>query len=236
MSLRVANLTKRFGKKTAVNELSFTVGDGELVGFIGPNGAGKTTSLQCIAGFLRPDAGTIFVDGVAIERERGRVIALIAETPDVYPLLTIWEHLAFVARGAKLPSGWEERASALLARFNLLEERNTLGQAASKGMRQKTLIAATLLARTRVVLLDEPMIGLDPQGQRELRSIVRDLCAEGIAVVMSTHQIDAAQEMCDRVVILSRGSAVAQGSFTELAASSDSGASLETIYFDLTAR
>ena len=234
MSLRVEGLNKRFGKNLAVNDLSFDVKSGELVGFIGPNGAGKTTSLQCIAGFLRPDAGRISVDGVVIEKERGRLISLIAETPDVYPMLTLWEHLAFVARGSRL-ADWEPRAESLLARFNLLSERDTLGQAASKGMRQKTLIAATLLARTRVVLLDEPMIGLDPQGQRELRSLIADLRSDGIAVVMSTHQIDIAQDMCERVVILNRGSVVANGTFVELRELRDPAASLESIYFDLTA-
>ena len=234
MSLRVEGLTKRFGKKIAVNDLSFDVKAGELVGFIGSNGAGKTTSLQCIAGFLRPDAGRISVDGIVIEKERGRLISLIAETPEVYPMLTLWEHLAFVARGSRL-ADWEPRAESLLARFNLLSERDTLGQAASKGMRQKTLIAATLLARTRVVLLDEPMIGLDPQGQRELRSLIADLRSDGIAVVMSTHQIDIAQDMCERVVILNRGSVVANGTFDELRGQRDPDSSLESIYFDLTA-
>jgi ABC-2 type transport system ATP-binding protein len=234
VSLRVEGLTKRFGKKPAVNDLSFDVKAGELVGFIGPNGAGKTTSLQCIAGFLRPDAGRISVDGIVIEKERGRLISLIAETPDVYPMLTLWEHLAFVARGSRL-TDWEPRAESLLARFNLLSERNTLGQAASKGMRQKTLIAATLLARTRVVLLDEPMIGLDPQGQRELRSLIADLRSDGLAIVMSTHQIDSAQDMCERVVILNRGSVVANGTFDELREQRDPDSSLESIYFDLTA-
>ncbi len=235
MSLGVEHLTKRFGKKLAVSDLSFRVNAGELVGFIGPNGAGKTTSLQCIAGFLRPDAGRISIDGQVIERERGRFVSLIAETPDVYPMLTLWEHLAFVARGSRLAAGWEADAEALLRRFGLLDERDTLGGAASKGMRQKTLIAATLLARTRVVLLDEPMIGLDPQGQRELKTLVEELCEQGMAVVMSTHQIDTAQEMCDRVVILNRGTVVADGTFDELQAQRATAASLESIYFDLTA-
>ena len=217
-SLSIERLTKRFGKKTAVDDLSFEVGSGEIVGLLGPNGAGKSTTFLSLAGFLRPESGTISWAGTALGPERGRVISLIPETPEVYPVLTIWEHLVFVAKSSRLAPGWETEANSLLERLGIADQRDTLGRALSKGMRQKTLIAATLLADTPVLLLDEPMIGLDPQGQRELREMLRQLRAEGTAIIISTHMIEQAQQLCDRIVIIKDGRFVAAGTFDELRA------------------
>lgn len=215
-SLAIDGLTKRFGKKTAVDDLSFAVGAGEIVGLLGPNGAGKSTTFLALAGFLRPESGTISWDGVLLGPERGRVISLIPETPEVYPVLTIWEHLVFVAKSSRLAPGWESKGATLLERLGLADQRDTLGRALSKGMRQKTLIAATLLADTPVLLLDEPMIGLDPQGQRELREMLLQLRADGTAILISTHMIEQAQQLCDRIVIIKEGRFVAGGTFDEL--------------------
>ena len=215
-SLSIERLTKRFGKKTAVDDLSFAVRGGEIVGLLGPNGAGKSTTFLTLAGFLRAESGTISWDGVALGPERGRVISLIPETPEVYPVLTIWEHLVFVAKSSRLAPGWEQKALRLLERLGLADQRDTLGRALSKGMRQKTLIAATLLADTPVLLLDEPMIGLDPQGQRELREMLLQLRADGTAILISTHMIEQAQQLCDRIVIIKEGRFVAGGTFDEL--------------------
>src|ERR1700716_2521885 len=132
MSLNVRGLTKRFDKKTAVDELSFEVAHGEIVAVVGPNGAGKSTTFLCLAGLVRPDAGTIAFDGAVLGAERGRAIALIPETPDVYPLLTVAEHLAFVAALTKQPAEWRARGDALLARLGMQSERDTLGHALSK--------------------------------------------------------------------------------------------------------
>lgn len=217
-SLSIEGLTKRFGTKTAVDDLSFEVGSGEIVGLLGPNGAGKSTTFLSLAGFLRPESGTISWAGTALGPERGRVISLIPETPEVYPVLTIWEHLVFVAKSSRLAPGWEAKANALLERLGIADQRDTLGRALSKGMRQKTLVAATLLADTPVLVLDEPMIGLDPQGQRELRKMLLQLRAEGTAILVSTHMIDQAQQLCDRIVIIKDGRFVAAGSFDELRA------------------
>ncbi len=214
--LQIDGLGKRFGAKVAVDGLSFSVAAGEIVGLLGPNGAGKSTTFLALAGFLRPEAGTISWNGVALGHDRGRTIALIPETPEVYPLLTVWEHLVFVAKSNALAPGWEKKAGELLERLGLGGERDTLGRALSKGMRQKTLIAATLLADTPVLLLDEPMIGLDPQGQRELREMLFDLRTTGKAIVISTHMIEQAQQLCDRIVILKDGRFVAAGTFDEL--------------------
>jgi ABC-type multidrug transport system ATPase subunit len=232
VGLGVAHLTKRYGPKTAVNDVSFAVERGEIVGLLGPNGAGKSTTFMCLCGLVRPDAGTIAYDGVALGRDRGRTISLIPETPEVYPLLTVWEHLVFVARLCRLPAGWETRAQSLLAQLGMDGERATLGEALSKGMRQKTLIAATVLAGAPVLLLDEPLIGLDPRGQRELREIVRELRAGGTALMISTHQLDAAETLCDRVIVLKDGCAIAAGTVAELRARG--GGSLEDVFLEIT--
>jgi ABC-type multidrug transport system ATPase subunit len=232
MTLAVSGLVKRFGKKTAIDDLSFTVAGGEIVALLGPNGAGKSTTFACLAGLARPDAGTIRFDGRLLESDRGRTVAVIPETPDVYPLLTVWEHLVFVARLCRLDAGWEERARSLLARFAMLDERDTVGNALSKGMRQKTLIAATVLAGTPVLLLDEPMIGLDPRGQRELREMLAELRAAGTALMISTHQLESAEVLSDRIIVLNHGRVVASGTIVELRAQGTG--SLEDIFLDIT--
>ena len=184
---------------------------------------------------MRPDAGTIAFEGVPLGAQRGRTIALIPETPEVYPLLTVGEHLAFVAALTKQPAGWEARGDALLARLAMTSERDTLGSALSKGMRQKTLLAATVLGGSPVLLLDEPMVGLDPLGQRELRAILADLRAAGHAILVSTHMIENAAAMCDRMLVLDRGRLVASGTIDELRARRGDG-SIEDVFFDVTQR
>ncbi len=205
-----------------------------MLGLLGPNGAGKTTAFLCLCGLLRPDAGTIVYGDTRLRGDRGRTISLIPETPEVYPMLTIWEHLAFIAASVRLADGWETRAHELLERFGLESERDTLGQALSKGMRQKTLIATTILAGAPILLFDEPMIGLDPRGQRELRELIRDLRESGTSIVMSTHLIESAEALCDRLIIVKSGAVVAEGRIAELRAGSDDGRSLEDVFLEIT--
>lgn len=232
--LQIAGLTKRYGKKTAVEGVSFEVSGGEIVGLLGPNGAGKSTTMLCAAGLIRADAGSFVWDGRELGSARGQTIALIPETPDVYPMLTVWEHMVFVAKSCRLDSGWEARAQMLLERFAMWDQRDALGADLSKGMRQKTLVAATVLASTPVLLFDEPMIGLDPLGQRELREIIRGLRAQGIAIVISTHMLEQAQSTCDRVVILKNGRNIASGTFEELQQRAGTHANAEELFLELT--
>jgi ABC-2 type transport system ATP-binding protein len=231
--LSVQHLTRRFGKLTAVDDLSFDAQRGDILGLLGPNGAGKTTTLLCLAGLLRPDAGSLALDGTALGAERSRYVALIPETPEVYPMLTVWEHLVFVAKSCGLGGAWQARANELLARLDLAEQRNTLGEALSKGMRQKTLIACTVLAEAPVLLLDEPMIGLDPRGQRELRSILVELRGRGTAIILSTHLLESAEAICDRVLVMKRGRAVINAPIDELRFG-DHGRSLEDVFLEVT--
>ncbi len=206
-----------------------------MLGLLGPNGAGKTTTFLCLCGLLRPDAGTIDFNGSPLGSDRGRTISLIPETPEVYPMLTVWEHLAFVARSSRLAPGWEARAEELLKHLGIWSERDKLGQALSKGMRQKTLIAATILAGTPVLLFDEPMIGLDPKGQRDLRELMFSLRESGTSIVISTHLIESAELICDRLIIMKGGSQLASGKVAELRSRATAGRSLEDIFLEITA-
>jgi ABC-2 type transport system ATP-binding protein len=231
-ALLVEHLAKRYERKPALEDVSFTLDTGEIVGLIGPNGAGKSTAFNILCGLLRPDSGSMTYHGAPLGRDRGRIVSLIPETPDVYPLLTVWEHLVFVARLCRLPRGWEARGETLLGQFAMLDVRNALGSELSKGMRQKTLVAATILAGTPVLLLDEPMIGLDPLGQRGLRDVLLDLRAAGVAIMLSTHQLETAQTLCDRVVVLNRGRSVASGTIDEMRLLGSG--TLEDIFLEIT--
>jgi ABC-2 type transport system ATP-binding protein len=231
--LAVEHLTRRFGKLTAVDDLTFRADRGAILGLLGPNGAGKTTTLLCLAGLLRPDAGSLKLDGATLGPDRGRVVALIPETPEVYAMLTVWEHLVFVAKSCRLAAGWQQRANELLLRLDMFDKRDTLGEALSKGMRQKTLIASTVLAGAPVLLLDEPMIGLDPKGQRELRSILRELRDTGTAIVLSTHLLESAEAICDQVLVMNRGRAVISSPIAELRFG-EFGRSLEDVFLEAT--
>jgi len=232
--LTVSHLTRRFGKLVAVDDLSFDVRRGEILGLLGPNGAGKTTTLLCLCGLLRPDTGLMSLGGVPLGPDRARKIGLIPETPEVYPMLTVWEHLVFVAKSCRLDGEWRSQAHALMDRLDLSPYADTLGTAMSKGMRQKTLIAATVLGGSPVLLLDEPMIGLDPKGQRELRGILSELRGQGRAILVSTHLLESAEAMCDRVLILKGGHAMASGPVAQLRESGQSGRSLEDIFLEIT--
>lgn len=220
--LAVSGLVKRYGRRLAVDGLSFHVGEGEILALAGPNGAGKTTTLLSLAGLLRPDRGEICWAGRRLGAERGRQMALIAETPEVYDMLTVWEHLVFVARSCRVAAGWEPAAAAMLERLGIANRRDTLGESLSKGMRQKLLVAAAILAGTPVLLLDEPMVGLDPRGQRELTLLLRDLRAEGRAIIVSTHLLGYMEGLADRLLILKEGRALFAGSLFELGTGSGS--------------
>ncbi|GAC1653594.1 MAG: ABC transporter ATP-binding protein [Candidatus Dormibacteraceae bacterium] len=230
--LAVNGLVKRYGRLTAVDGLTFAVAEGEIMALVGPNGAGKTTTLLSLAGLLRPDAGTIRLGDVVLGAERGRQMALIPETPEVYSMLTVWEHLVFVARSCRLGAGWEQRGGRLLQRLAIDDRRDVLGEALSKGMRQKLLIACAVLADTPVLLLDEPMIGLDPRGQRELREILLEARAQGRIVIISTHLLEYLEGLCDSLLIVKAGRAVAAGRVADLVRQA-AGRSLEDMFLEI---
>jgi ABC-2 type transport system ATP-binding protein len=217
----------------AVDDLHFDARAGEILALLGPNGAGKTTTLLCLAGLLRPNAGQMRWQRTLLGPQRGRMMALIPETPEVYEGLTVWEHMVFVARSCRLGNGWEARAEYLLERLAIEDRRDTLGAALSKGMRQKLLIACAAVAATPVLLLDEPMIGLDPQGQRELRRLLLEVRSEGAAVIVSTHLLEYVDTFADRLLILKEGRAQALGTIAELRGTLGD-QSLEELFFRIT--
>ena len=237
--IRLEGLTKRYGTFTAVNEIDLHVLRGELFGFLGPNGAGKTTTLRMIAGILRPTAGRITLGGIDLIAEPMKAKTLLGFIPDrpfVYEKLTGAEFLRFVAGlygqdGERI----EKRIGELLELFELSQWRDELIEAYSHGMRQKLIISSALIHRPELIVVDEPMVGLDPRGARLLKDIFREFTARGGTILMSTHTLEIAEAMCDRIAIIQNGVLVARGTMTELRQQTESGdASLEDLFLRLT--
>lgn len=237
--LRVDGLVKYYRKTLAVDGLSLEVGDGEIVGLLGPNGAGKTTILRCITGIVQMTEGRIEVDGLDLakrEEDVKRRIAFVPEVPTPYEMLTVWEHLRFIAMAYQTMENFEKRADTLMRRFDLYEKRNDYVLSLSKGMKQKLAIACAFVHEAKVILLDEPLIGIDPKGARELKDMIFDVKQRGGSVLISTHMLDTAEHLCDRIIILQRGRVLAEGSLAELhdRAKIGNDASLEDVFLTLT--
>ena len=237
--IKLTNLTKRYGNFTAVNSINLEVPRGELFGFLGPNGAGKTTTLRMIAGILRPTSGTVEIGGVNIVSEPVAAkskMGFIPDRPFIYEKLTGAEFLRFVAGlyGQKGPE-IEHRARELLALFDLEEWRDELVESYSHGMRQKLIISSALVHRPEVIVVDEPMVGLDPKAARILKDLFREYTRRGHTVMMSTHTLEVAETMCDRIGIIQGGKIRALGTMAELRANAESGhTGLEDIFLRLT--
>ncbi len=231
--LQVLNLTKVYRQTVALEGFTFQASPGEIVALLGRNGAGKSTSFLCMSGLVRPTGGQILFQQELLGAQRARILALIPETPEIYDALTVWEHLVFTALSCEVTSGWEARANALLERFDLGSHRDALGITLSKGMRQKTLVAATLLADPPVLLFDEPMIGLDPAGQRELREIILDLSARGKTILISTHVLSTVQALTNRILILKKGRCIYDGDVVGLP--KKAGEDIESTFLRMTA-
>ena len=226
----VNHVTKRYGKLTANRDISFGVEDGQIAILLGPNGAGKSTIIKCIAGLLRFD-GTIDIGGYPNKSlEAKRLLGYIPEMPAVYDLLTVGEHLEFIARAYSL-TGWEDYAASLLERFELDDKKDKLGKELSKGMQQKLSICCALLHRPKVVIFDEPLVGLDPHAIKELKEMFRELKRDGASVLISTHMIDSVEDYWDVTHIMKDGRFVATQHNDPEAGSTHS---LEDLFFSVT--
>ena len=237
--IRLEALTKRYGTFSAVDGIDLQVARGELFGFLGPNGAGKTTTLRMIAGILRPTAGRIFlrdIDLIAEPRTAKSILGFIPDRPFVYEKLTGGEFLRFVASlYGQDGDVVERRINELLDVFELSQWRDELVESYSHGMRQKLIISSAFVHRPELIVVDEPMVGLDPRGARLLKDLFRQFTGRGGTVLMSTHTLEVAQAMCDRIAIIQNGRIVARGTMRELRQQTASGdASLEDLFLRLT--
>ena len=236
--IRLEGLTKRYGSFTAVHPLDLEVGEGELFGFLGPNGAGKTTTIRMLTGVLRPTGGRVLIGGhdVATSPERAkRLLGYIPDRPFLYEKLTGSEFLRFVSGlwGQDGPET-ERRSSELLSLFELTDWKDTLVESYSHGMRQKLLISSALVHGPRVIVVDEPMVGLDPKAARLIKDLLRTFVAQGGTVFLSTHTLEVAEALCDRIAIIQDGRIRALGTIEELRARAEMAAGLEEIFLKLT--
>jgi ABC-2 type transport system ATP-binding protein len=236
--IEVRNLSKNYGEIQAVTDLSFAVQPGEILGLVGANGAGKTSALRTITGILRPSAGSIRVAGHDIEREpvaAKRAFAYIPDTIHAYDLLTVTEHLHFIALAYRVPDA-EAKYADLLDELELTSKRDEIASSLSRGMLQKLSLACAFLREPRVIILDEPLTGLDPRGIRNIKESIRRRAARGTAFLLSSHLLVLVEALCDRVLILHRGRKMTLGSLEEIRdrATLHREASLEDVFFAVT--
>ena len=238
--IQTVNLTRYYGSLAAVQDLNLTVEQGELFGFLGPNGAGKTTTIRMIVGLLRPTSGTVSVAGHDVQQESlavKRAVGYLAQTPVLYDRLTGREFLRFVGGLYGLSDAEiDSRAEALLTLLELTGKADQVIESYSGGMRHKIGLCGALLHEPPVLVLDEPLAGLDPYSARRVKDLLRDLCRQGGTVFLSTHVLEIAERVCDRVGILDHGRLVAVGTMEALRAQAQSAAetTLEDLFLQLT--
>jgi ABC-2 type transport system ATP-binding protein len=237
----LTNLSKRYGQTLAVDRLNITIHQGEIFGFIGPNGAGKTTTIRMMAGVLGPTEGEVGIAGIRMAQDpeaAKRIIGFIPDRPFLYEKLTGMEFMRFVGDLYGVRDGiFKERAEGLLIRFSLYDWGDQLIEAYSHGMKQRLVIASALLHEPRVIIVDEPMVGLDPAGIRMVKDLLRDLAAGGTTIFISTHTLEIAEDLCDRIGIIHRGKLIALGTTRDLrgTASLEAG-DLEEVFLRLTGK
>lgn len=239
--IEIQNVSKRYGASTrkAVDNLSFTVRPGEICGFLGHNGAGKTTTIKMIVGLLKPDEGTVKVAGHDVQREpllAKQSLAFVPDTPEIYPQLTGLEYLNFIGDIYGVPAAErKERIGRFAEAFELTGALTDRINAYSHGMQQKIVLMGALLHNPPVWVLDEPMVGLDPRSAHILKELMAEHTKAGNTVLFSTHVLEVAEKLCDRVAIMKEGQIVAEGAVADLRAERG-GESLESIFLGMTAR
>jgi ABC-2 type transport system ATP-binding protein len=237
--IAVEQLVKRYGNFTAVDGVSINVAPGQIHGFLGPNGAGKTTSIRIIAGLLKPTAGRVVVNGhdLALEPEAAKAaLGFIPDRPFIYEKLTAGEFLRFHAGLYGMSdSEIEPRIKEMLDIFELGKWQHELVESFSHGMKQRLVMSAAFMHRPKAVLVDEPMVGLDPRGARLIKDVFRHMAQHGVAILMSTHTLEVAQEMCDLISIILKGKIIAHGTVPELRAMAGSAdEELTSVFLKLT--
>jgi ABC-2 type transport system ATP-binding protein len=216
--IKLINLTKNYGKLVAVNKINLEVARGEIFGFLGPNGAGKTTTIKMMSGLLQPTSGSIFIGGYDVQKDPLKakfITGFIPDRPFLYEKLTATEFMRFVAELFEMKDPGR-RIKEGLDLFGLSEWADELIENFSHGMKQRLVMAAALLHEPKLLVVDEPMVGLDPRGARLVKDIFKDLAAKGVTVFMSTHTLEIVEQMCTRVAIINRGDIIAEGSVEDL--------------------
>ncbi len=236
--LEVEILAKSYGELRAVEGLSFSVAAGEILGLVGPNGAGKTSTLRCLGGILPATSGAIRIAGHDLSADPVRAksaLAFLPDEPRLFDYLTVREHLNLVARLYGVED-WERKADALLEEMELADRKDALPSELSRGMKQKVAIASGLLHDPKLILLDEPLTGLDPLGIRRMKASLRQRAAAGAAIVLSSHLLPLVEELCQRVLVIAKGQARALGTLAEIRVLSQraEGASLEELFLEIT--
>jgi len=223
--IQIAHLVKQYGRFTAVDDVSLDVAGGEIHGFLGPNGAGKTTTLRIIAGLLKPTSGRVLVNGhdMATDSEAAKgSLGFIPDRPFIYEKLTAGEFLRFHGGLYGLEDGAAaSRTREMLELFELSRWEDELVESFSHGMKQRLVMSAAFLHRPRAVVVDEPMVGLDPRGARLIKNVFRSMSAKGVAILMSTHTLEVAEEMCDRISIILKGRIIVRGTVAQIRAMGD---------------
>lgn len=228
--LEVNHVTKKYGKNKACDDVSFCLEPGSLTVLLGPNGAGKSTIIKSIIGFLKY-SGQITVNGIPNKTtEARRILGYIPELPSLYPTLTVIEHMEFIARAYKL-TNYKERIDMLLERFEMADKKKKFGDELSKGMQQKLNLCIGLLPNPDILLLDEPMLGLDPHAIKELKNYIEEMRQAGKTMLISTHIIDSVDMLWDRTIIMQNGQVKANVARTEI---EGQGKTLEELFFEVT--
>ncbi len=237
--IELTGLTKRYTDLVAVNDLNIIVPEGEIFGFIGPNGAGKTTTINMMGGIITPTSGSVTICGIQMEEHPEKAkkkIGFIPDRPYLYEKLTAMEFLEFTSDlyGVN-ENDFLARSQEQLEMFSLSEWSNELIESYSHGMKQRLVMAAALLHEPEVIIVDEPMVGLDPVAIKMVKELFRHLAAEGVTIFMSTHTLKVAEDICDRIGVIHKGSLVANGTPEDLRRLTDAGeADLEQVFIRLT--
>lgn len=236
--IETQQLVKRYGEKIAVNQVSFDVKAGEVFGFLGPNGAGKTTTIKMIVGLLQPTSGMVKIAGYDVQAQPLNAKSLtgyVPDTPNLYPKLSGRELLRFVGELYNMQRQQvEKRSEELLRLFELEQAADDPLDSYSHGMQQKTAVACALIHDPKVLVLDEPTVGLDPRSARLIKDMLRQMAERGAAIFLSTHILEIAERMCDRIGIIDKGELIAIGSMDELRSLGKGEISLEDIFLSLT--
>jgi len=227
--IEVKHLVKKYDKVLAANDVNFTVHPGEVTILLGPNGAGKSTTIKSIAGLLNYSGDISICEYINKSVDAKMVFGYVPEMPALFELLTIWEHAGFIARAYKLEDGWQARTEQLLARFEILDKRDSLSRELSKGMMQKVSIVLAMMTEPKAVLFDEPLVGLDPKAINEMLVMFDELRRKGNSILISTHIIDTIQDIWDRVYIMDKGSIIYETTREEF-----KGKDLKELFFEMT--